>query len=65
MILNQPFYSLLLLFAEVTEEPHFEKRLIRIKKKNVATLDEVNNSACAKLTANNQSVLYLIEETVI
>ncbi len=65
MISNHAFCTLLLSFAEVTEEPHFEKRSFRIKKKIIATLDEVNNTACVKLTANEQSVFCLIDETVI
>ncbi len=65
MISNNTFCTLLLSFAEVKEEPHFEKRSFRIKKKIIATLDEVNNTACVKLTANDQSVFCLIDETVI
>lgn len=65
MISNNAFCKLLLSFAEVTEEPHFEKRSFRIKKKIIATLDEVHHTACVKLTANDQSVYCLIDETVI
>lgn len=65
MISNKAFCTLLLSFAEVTEEPHFEKRSFRVKKKIVATLDEVNNIACVKLSANDQSVFCLIDASVI
>ncbi|WP_164972808.1 MmcQ/YjbR family DNA-binding protein [Lacibacter luteus] len=56
---------MLLSFAEVKEEPHFDKRSFRVKKKIVATLDELNQTACVKLTATEQSVYCLIDETII
>lgn len=65
MISNKAFCTLLLSFAEVTEEPHFEKRSFRVKKKIVATLDEAGRTACLKLTLNDQSVFCLIDKTVI
>lgn len=65
MISNKAFCTLLLSFAEVTEEPHFEKRSFRVKKKIVATLDEMNGIACVKLSVNDQSVYCMIDQTII
>jgi len=65
MISNKAFCTLLRSFAEVTEEPHFEKRSFRVKNKIVATLNEIDRTACVKLTANEQSVFCLIDKTLI
>lgn len=65
MISNKAFCALLLSFAEVMEEPHFEKRSFRVKKKIAATLDEHNCIACVKLSPNEQAIYCMIDPTMI
>lgn len=65
MISLRTFRELALSFAEVTEQPHFEKTSFRVKKKIFVTLDETKHIACVKLAATDQSVYSLIDKTII
>lgn len=65
MISLKNFRELALSFAEVTEQPHFEKASFRVKKKIFVTLDEAKNIACVKFSETDQSVYCLIDETLI
>ena len=65
MISLKNFRELALSFAEVTEQPHFEKASLRVKNKIFVTLDEAKNIACVMLSVNDQSVYKLIDETMI
>ena len=65
MISLKHFRELALSFAEVTEQPHFEKASFRVKKKIFVTLDEAKNIACVKLSETDQSVYCLIDKTLI
>lgn len=65
MISLKTFRELALSFAEVTEQPHFDKASFRVKKKIFVTLDEAKNIACVMLSVNDQSVYKLIDETMI
>ena len=65
MISLKNFRELALSFAEVTEQPHFEKASFRVKNKIFVTLDEAKNIACVMLSVNDQSVYKLIDETMI
>lgn len=48
-------------FAEVTEEPHFEKTSFRIKGKIVASMDTVNKRVTLKLPPNEQAIYLLMK----
>ena len=65
MISLKTFRQLTLAYAEVTEQPHFEKTSFRIKKKIFVTLDEATHTACVKFSATDQSVYCLIDKTII
>lgn len=56
MISEKDFKQLALSFADVTEEPHFEKTSFRIHKKIFATLNSSENRATIKLNEIDQSV---------
>ena len=56
MISLNTLRKMTLLFPEVTEEPHFEKRSFRVKKKIFATYDEKNKKACIKLSEISQNI---------
>ncbi len=60
-------FSLLSRYAlslpEATEEPHFEKRSYRVKKKIFATVDEKEACFVVKLTAMQQSVFCKWDES--
>jgi hypothetical protein len=65
MISLKTFRELALSYAEVTEQPHFEKASFRVKKKIFVTLDEAKNIACVKFSETDQSVFCLIDQTLI
>ena len=65
MISLKTFRELALSYAEVTEQPHFEKASFRVKMKIFVTLDEAKSIACVKLSETDQSVFCLIDETLI
>ncbi len=56
-------HEYLLSLPEVTEEPHFEKRSYRVKKKIVATVDEKEEFFVVKLTDLQQSVFCKWDES--
>jgi hypothetical protein len=56
MVSNDFFRKLALSFPETTEDPHFEKTSFRVKKKIVATYDDVTKRACVKLSEIDQDV---------
>ncbi|MFZ4545549.1 MAG: MmcQ/YjbR family DNA-binding protein [Saprospiraceae bacterium] len=56
MVACTTFTQLALSMPDAVEEPHFEKRSFRIKKKIFATLDEKNKRAVLKFSAIDQSV---------
>lgn len=53
----------ILSLPEVTEEPHFEKRSYRVKKKIVATVSEKEEFFVVKLTGLQQSVFCKWDES--
>lgn len=61
LISIQTFRKLALSFPETTEEPHFEKKSFRIKKKIFATYDAANNRACIKLSIIDQDVFSITD----
>ncbi len=65
MISLKTFRQLALSFAEVTEQPHFEKTSFRVKNKIFVTLDEAAKIACVKFSATDQSVYALIDASII
>lgn len=50
------FSKIALSLPDVVEQPHFDKRSFRIKKRIFATLDVKNKRACIKLNEIHQSV---------
>lgn len=56
MISISSFRALALGFANVNEQPHFEKQSFRVNKKIFATLDKKHNKATLKLPEADQSV---------
>ncbi|MNU52207.1 hypothetical protein D3C71_412130 [compost metagenome] len=56
-------HAYVLSLPEVTEEPHFEKRSYRVKKKIVATVSEKEDFFVVKLTALQQSIFCKWDET--
>lgn len=50
------FSKIALSLPDVVEQPHFDKRSFRIKKRIFATLDVKNKRACIKLNEIDQSV---------
>ncbi|MFZ4545672.1 MAG: MmcQ/YjbR family DNA-binding protein [Saprospiraceae bacterium] len=56
MVDSSTFARIALSLSGAVEEPHFEKRSFRIKKKIFATLHAQKNSAVLKLSLVDQSV---------
>ncbi len=52
-------------FAEVTEQPHFEKTSFRVKQKIFATYDAKNNRACLKLSLIDQNVFSAFDNSIV
>jgi len=65
MVSIDTFRKLALSFPEATEEPHFEKTSFRVKKKIFATYDDINKTACIKLSEINQDVFASVDRTII
>lgn len=65
MITLDLFRELALSLPETTEDPHFEKKSFRVKKKIFATYDEVLKRACVKLSPTDQSVFCGIGKAII
>jgi predicted DNA-binding protein (MmcQ/YjbR family) len=57
--------KLALSFPETSEQPHFEKISFRVGKKIFATYDAKNSQACIKLSAKDQDIFSLYDNTVI
>ncbi|MEO6695672.1 MAG: MmcQ/YjbR family DNA-binding protein [Ignavibacteria bacterium] len=65
MINVNTFKQLALSFPNSEEIPHFEKTSFRINKKIFATLSTEKNTACIKLSVNDQYSFCAFDETVI
>jgi predicted DNA-binding protein (MmcQ/YjbR family) len=65
MVSIDTFRKLALSFAEVTEEPHFEKTSFRVKKKIFATYDDIKKRACIKLSEIDQNVFSSADKSII
>ena len=65
MVTIEAFCQVALSFPEAVEQPHFEKRSFRVKKKIFATLDAKNHQACVKLSEVDQSVLSGFNPSII
>lgn len=52
-------------FAEVTEQPHFEKTSFRVKQKIFATYDVKNNRACLKFSLVDQNIFSAFDNTIV
>ena len=65
MVSIDTFRKLALSFPEATEEPHFEKTSFRVKKKIFATYDDINKTACIKLSEINQDVFASADRIII
>jgi predicted DNA-binding protein (MmcQ/YjbR family) len=65
MITTKTFREMALAFADVSEEPHFEKQSFSVKKKIFATLDEKNKRATLKLPEIEQSVFCAFDSSLI
>ena len=61
MMSDASFRKIAMDFAEVTEEPHFEKTSFRIKGKIFASMDTVNKRVTLKLPPNEQAVYLLMK----
>jgi predicted DNA-binding protein (MmcQ/YjbR family) len=59
------FRKLALSFPETTEELHFEKVSFKVKKKIFATYDEINKTACIKLSEIDQDVFSSVDKKII
>lgn len=59
------FRKLAISFPGVEEMPHFEKTSFRINNKIYATLNEKENSACVKLSENDQYVFSLYDKSLV
>ena len=65
MVSATVFCQLALSFPQVEEQPHFDKRSFRIKKKIFATLSEKEQKAMVKLNLIDQSVFCAFDATII
>lgn len=65
MVSIDTFRKLALSFPEATEEPHFEKKSFRVKKKIFATYDDIKKRACIKLSEIDQDVFSSVDKTII
>ena len=65
MVTIEHFSSIAISFPEVNIQPHFEKKSFRAGKKIFATLDEVKQVACLKLTVEEQDVFCAFDRNII
>ena len=65
MVSIDAFRKMALSFPEATEEPHFENRSFRVKKKIFATYDDKKKRACIKLSEIDQDVFSAVDRTII
>jgi predicted DNA-binding protein (MmcQ/YjbR family) len=59
------FRKFALSFPEATEEPHFEKTSLRVKKKIFANYDEIKKRAYIKLSEIDQDIFSSADNTII
>ena len=64
MVSTDAFTALALSFPDTEEQPHFEKRSFRVKKKIFATLSEAKHQAVLKLSPEDQSVFCKYDEKI-
>jgi hypothetical protein len=65
MVSNETIRKLALSFPETDENPHFERKAFRVKKKIFATLSEKDRTLSLKLTLIDQSVFCAIDPAII
>lgn len=65
MLSIETFRKIALSFPETTEEPHFEKKSFKVKKKIFATYDDIKKRACIKLSEIDQDVFSSADKTII
>jgi predicted DNA-binding protein (MmcQ/YjbR family) len=65
MVTITTFKQLALSFADVEEQPHFEKSSFRVKKKIFATHAPDSHIICVKLSEIDQSVFCAFDKTII
>src|SRR5688572_6122708 len=65
MVSLTTFHQLAMGFPEVDEQPHFEKKSYRTKKKIFATLDEKNHRVVVKLSPQDQYVYCRIDADMV
>lgn len=65
MVDAKTFTTLALSFANVVEQPHFDKPSYRIKKRIFATLDLKHKHATLKLSPIDQSVFCSFDKEII
>lgn len=65
MVTITTFKQLVLSFAGVEEQPHFEKSSYRVKKKIFATHAPDSHIICVKLSEIDQSVFCAFDKTII
>ena len=65
MVSIATFRKIALSFPEANEEPHFEKTSFRVNKKIFATLNEKENRATILLSAADQDVFCMYDESVM
>lgn len=65
MVTVQSFCKLALTYPGAEEQPHFEKRSFRVKKKIFATLHEKEKRVVVKFSAVDQSVFCAFDATII
>lgn len=65
MVTVASFCKLAMSFPGTIEQPHFDKRSFRVKKKIFATLHEKEKRVVIKLSAIDQSVFCAFDTTVI
>ena len=63
---NKQFSALALSFADIEENPHFDRRAFKVKGKRIfATLHEKSSTANLKLSPVDQSVFCLFDKNVV
>jgi hypothetical protein len=65
MVSINTFCQIALSFPQAEEQPHFDKRSFRVKKKIFATLTEKDKKAMVKLSPVDQSVFCAFDKTII
>lgn len=65
MITKESFRKLASSFPGVEELPHFDKTSFRLNKKIFATMNEKENRATVKLSANDQHIFCLNDRSIV